>query len=472
MTKSTTTTTSKKTSPSVAMVTPCFMGRDGVGNTIRDYLQALATWQWETHLYHSHRGLSVAGLTDHCIDMGSLLLEVMEDKKCSFFDFDYYVYQYVFHYPLLETIRTLNKGRVIVEYHGITPPHFFPQEDPYHEKANDILARHELLDYADGVVVHSHSMKKELLQLHSVPAERVHVLPLGVDGRYSAGPPKKDIREKYAPHGEKLLLYVGRLSGNKNATELIEGLALLPKETKCSLILLGAHERTTTPLYLQEIEKKIRELGLSQSVHLVDQVSDEELPGFYRSTDLFVTASLHEGFCIPVAEAMSCGTPCVVPNFSATPETMGEGGLTYEAHSAKDLAQKIMQALDEKEQKILQEKALKTSAKYSPEAFQERLKSLFHAVSKQERRLRPPLSQRAAILKASANADFYYDDLSPKTLVGEFIRWFRRKLTLPLEVSMVRKQRDRQRLVNEMLTDELQNIQKEVSELRSQLDKH
>ena len=470
MTKCTTTTTSKS-SPQVAMVTPCYMGRDGVGNTIRDYLNALSKWQWPTHLYHCHRGLEVEGITSHCVDMANLLLQLMNKEESSLFSHSLYVYQYVFHYPLLDTMAAIDKGRVIVEYHGITPPKFFPPEDPYHEMAKDILSRHEILDYADAIVVHSQSMKVEFLELHPFPKERIHLLPLGVDRRYNKGVRKKELVERYSPTGGPLLLYVGRLSGNKRVDLLIDMLSLVKiSHPNATLVLLGAHERTTTSVYYKELESKIKKASLAGDVHFLSNVSDDELPDYYRSASLFVTASEHEGFCIPVAEAMSCATPCVVANVSATPETMGAGGLTFTAGSAEDMAQKVCLALEADRLSQLQSAALRQSEKYSAENFQKRLKVLFSSVEEKERRERPPLQRQTALLKAAARSYFYYEDKQQGTTVGDAITWLRRKLTLPCEASLVRSQRDKQSLVNELLCQELAALQKEVEELAQKIE--
>ena len=470
MTKCTTTTTSKSL-PRVAMVTPCFMGRDGVGNTIRDYLKALASWRWPVHLYHCHRGLEVPGVTNHCVDMTNLLLQLMNKEESSLFSHSLYVYQYVFHYPLLDTMAAIRNGKVIVEYHGITPPHFFPVEDPYHEMAKDILSRHEILDYADAVVVHSSSMKDELLNLYPFPEERIHIMPLGVDSRYRVGDKREELVKKYSPKGGPLLLYVGRLSGNKRVELLVEMLSLLKKDVpEVSLLLIGAHERTTTPVYLRQIRNKIRETGLEESIHFLSDVSDEELPDYYRAAHLFVTASEHEGFCIPIAEAMSCGTPCVVPRISASPETMGSGGLTFEPGSASDMAKNVDRALQREEMARLQKEALEQSKKYSEKSFQENLKELFCSVRNEERRKRPSLHRHTALLRAAARSYFYYEDKQQGSALGDLVTWFRRKMTLPCEASLVRPQRDRQTLVNELLCQELSKIQEEVEELAKRIE--
>lgn len=60
------------------------------------------------------------------------------------------------------------------------------------------------------------------------------------------------------------------------------------------------------------------------------KVSDNDLPKYYASSDAFVTASLHEGFCVPIIESFASGKPAVVPDRAAMPEVVADGGLIYD----------------------------------------------------------------------------------------------------------------------------------------------
>src|SRR5690606_4778955 len=85
------------------------------------------------------------------------------------------------------------------------------------------------------------------------------------------------------------------------------------------------------------------QLGVADAVRFTGPVSNEELAEWYAQADLFVTASLHEGFCIPVIEAMANGLPVVGSHITALPETIGDGGLTFTPEDPVDLAQKVIQ---------------------------------------------------------------------------------------------------------------------------------
>ena len=454
----------------IALVTPCYFGRDGVGNSIRDYLAALEHWRWSASIYHEQQGLNTEKVKSHCCRAEEILQELLSldyARESGFPNHSFYLYQFVFYYPLLETVRSIDSGKVIFEYHGITPPKFFLDEDPYKAKALDIMNRHDLLDYGDAVVVHSKSMESELRDIWSVPKERVHVIPLGVDSKFTPGVPDKELERTFPPPSSPLLLYVGRLSGNKRVPMLIEMLGKLKRlYPNAQLIVLGAHDRTTCESYWEHCKKVIEEEDLFDSVHFLSNVNDDELPKYYRMASLYVSASVHEGFGLPIAEAMACGTPCVVANVSASPETMGDGGLTFLADSVEDMTQKVAEALKPKKREKLSQNALERVEMYRPKAFRKRLASLFERVAQQERRKRPILGRRKALLDFAQQSRFFYEEKNTEGLWSRLLFWFRRKATLPFEVSLLRKQRNKQALVNDSIQKELESLKEELKALK------
>jgi len=457
------------------MVTPCVFGRDGVGNVVRDYLTTFVDRGWPVDVYHHHRSAVLPhGMGNHWVEPTDLLAEALDDgpsEATGFFDHDCFVFQFVFPYPLLDVIRAVDGGRVIVDYHGITPPWFFPVEDPYWTKARQAMARHGLLDFADVVVVHSRSMADELLRIHPVPPSCVEVVPLGVGPTFGPGPPCGALRARLAPDGGPLLLYVGRLSGNKQVEKLVDMLALVRQQLPtATLALVGAHDRTTTPTYRRAVDLAVQRTELGSAVHFVDDVTDDYLPRYYRTADVFVTASVHEGFCLPVAEAMSCGTPCVVPDVSATPETMGSGGMVCQP-TPEAMAEAVVAALTPDRHRYLATRALDEARRYAPDAFAARIRRLVETALARPRRPRPAGSRALALLEAAAPPDFaYVDEGGPDGVLGRAVRWFRRKVTLPAEVSTLRPLRDRQGAVNRALARELRMLSDEVAALCRPID--
>ncbi len=121
-------------------------------------------------------------------------------------------------------------------------------------------------------------------------------------------------------------LFVGRIGPNKAQHDLVLALAgyRAVHDPTAELRLVG---RDAAPAYTAALRTLIHELELDEAVHLVGGVDDDALTREYAEADVFVCLSDHEGFCIPVLEAMANEVPVVAFASSALPETVGSGGL-------------------------------------------------------------------------------------------------------------------------------------------------
>ena len=135
---------------------------------------------------------------------------------------------------------------------------------------------------------------------------------------------------------------VGRLAPNKGHPELILAFAAYHHDynPKSRLIIVGKHE-TRLAQYSALLWGLIKRLELEQAVVLAGGVSDYELKAFYSVADLFITTSEHEGFCVPLVEAMALKVPIVAYGSSAIPETVGQAGLVWEQRNPFLLAESI-----------------------------------------------------------------------------------------------------------------------------------
>ncbi len=125
-------------------------------------------------------------------------------------------------------------------------------------------------------------------------------------------------------------LFVGKVSPHKAQHDLVKMLALYRRvyDGRARLHLVG------TPLgktYAPALSAFIAELGLSDAVFVTGSVSPQQLESYYRGADVFVCASEHEGFCVPLVEAMGHGLPIVAYSATAVPETVSSAGLLLES---------------------------------------------------------------------------------------------------------------------------------------------
>ena len=124
------------------------------------------------------------------------------------------------------------------------------------------------------------------------------------------------------------LLFVGRVIPNKKFEDLIRTFHAYKRwfNPRSRLLLVGSHggfER-----YLAMLHQLMARLG-TPDVHFLGHVSNEELAAFYEIADLFLCASEHEGFCVPLIEAFHMGVPVAAYAATAVPDTMDGGGVLY-----------------------------------------------------------------------------------------------------------------------------------------------
>lgn len=224
--------------------------------------------------------------------------------------------------------------RLVWVYHGLTPVEFL---SGWKEKA---LTRIRMAAYlrsmrrSDLVQTFSEYIKKEIVG-EGVDPSRIIAMPFGVDiARFSSGD-RAGARLKYGIGDAFLLLYVGRLAGLKHVDELIEAMKQL-KGNNVKLLIVGGGPES------ERLKILTKKLGLERDVIFAGRVDDEQLPDCYAACDAWITASRHEGFCVPIVEAMAAGKPVIVPDLAAMPETAGDAGFTYNAGDVEGLIRIIM----------------------------------------------------------------------------------------------------------------------------------
>ena len=262
---------------------------------------------------------------------------------------DVVIVNYSTYYDLCHVITLPRSSTVIFDYHGITPPELWGTASQDYDHLVLGQQHLNLVQYADAAIAHSQYTAEELRQTGMIPPECVHVMPYAAvtTARY-APPPPPALVERYQPHGERVLLYVGRMARNKRVIDLVEALALVRRRYPDTVLLLvGNVHFEVYRDYAHEVWQRAVDLGCQEQVIFVGEVAHADLEPYYSLCDLFVTASIHEGFCIPVAEAMAHGKPVVAAAAAALPETVGEGGVLCEPCNPADLADKVVGLLDE-----------------------------------------------------------------------------------------------------------------------------
>ncbi len=232
----------------------------------------------------------------------------------------------------------LDQGdRIVVMYHNITPASYFSAIDPSFAALLD-AGRSELRylsDKVDLALAVSHYNADELIEM-GFPDVRVS--PLLVDVR---GPGGVTIDAGMVGELDRVLgpgptlLYVGQLLPHKRVDLLLQAFHVLSTHLvpEARLVVAGIGRLAG---YRRALEGLLHELALHKAT-LTGHISPEELAACWSIADVFVTASEHEGFCMPLAEAMAHGVPIVARRCAAIPETVGDAGLLLDPDAGPEL---------------------------------------------------------------------------------------------------------------------------------------
>ena len=229
-----------------------------------------------------------------------------------------------------EAVEAL-RGRpepLIVDYHNITPAELFAGWDPQLGHAAE-MGRRQLRDLATVAVAGLADSSFNRDELDAFGFSRTSVAPLLVDTagpRVSADPAALDALLAAKRDGGARWLTVGRLAPNKAQHDVVLALAAYRRlfDPAAQLHVVG---RPDTAAYARALEALAAGLDLGGAVHFAGSVAPGELAAHYRAADVLVHLSDHEGFGVPLVEAMGQGVPVVAHDATAVGETVGDAGL-------------------------------------------------------------------------------------------------------------------------------------------------
>ena len=237
---------------------------------------------------------------------------------------------------------------LMVDYHNITEAKYFDRWAPV---AADSMrhARHQLKQLAPQArfaVADSAFNEAELVSAGYSPTS---VAPILVDwSEYDRTPhARTEARLQRAKEdGGAHWVFVGRVAPNKCQHDIVGAFAVYRRlfDHNARLTLVGG---MTAYLYWRSLEGLIDELELGDAVTLAESVTFPELIAYYRNADLFVCLSEHEGFNVPVLEAMRFDVPVIAYASTAVPDTVGDAGILLPDKNPVLVAEAAHRVLDD-----------------------------------------------------------------------------------------------------------------------------
>jgi glycosyltransferase involved in cell wall biosynthesis len=232
-------------------------------------------------------------------------------------------------------------GRMALVYHNITPPEYFIG---VHKDLVKLCfrGRRELTAYVGRSALALGDSDYNRAELEALGFPRTGVLPVVPDFTHldvapdtrTAGP---------LDDGWTNVMFVGRVIPNKKFEDVIRAFHVYRTRhnPRSRLLLVGSYSGFER--YLAMLTGLIARLG-TPDVHFLGHVSNEELTALYDVTDLFLCASEHEGFCVPLVESFYKGVPVLAYAATAVPATMDGGGVLYETKDPFEIA-RVMDAM-------------------------------------------------------------------------------------------------------------------------------
>ncbi len=225
--------------------------------------------------------------------------------------------------------------RMALVYHNITPPEYFV--GVHRTLARQCFrGRRELAAYAARCDLALGDSEFNRRELEALGFPRTAVLPVVPDFSHLDRTPNWMMARQFDDDWTNIL-FVGRIIPNKKIEDLIRCFHAYQAlhNPRSRLLLVGAFSGFER--YLASLHHLIAALG-TPHVHFLGHVSDEELAAYYRIADLFLCASEHEGFCVPLVEAFYMEVPVLAYAAAAVPATMDGAGVLYEDQDPRYVA--------------------------------------------------------------------------------------------------------------------------------------
>lgn len=238
--------------------------------------------------------------------------------------------------------------RKIIQYHNITPPEYFAEynKDAQINCSEGYKATKYFADKVEYGIADSGYNKNELIKMgYKCP---IDVLPILIPFEDYEKKPNKNIIRKYSDDGYTNILFTGRIAPNKKQEDVIDAYYYYKKfiNPKSRLIFVGNYGGMES--YYDRLRRYVKELGL-KDVIFTGHIKFDEILAYYRIADVFLCMSEHEGFCVPLVEAMYFNIPIIARDTSAISDTLGGSGILLKENDPVVAAEMINKVVTDKD---------------------------------------------------------------------------------------------------------------------------
>ena len=313
---------------------------DAIGNEAVSFYSLFQEMGAETGIYAGKiddRIKALALNTGHYQDMPALNKE------------DLLIYHFAVGWEPLSSILEHCICRKVMIYHNITPPEFFA---PYDQGAVRACQQglQQLVDNVNKFDYCLSDSKFSQLHLESLGSELpIRPMPLLIDFSDFEKEPEGAVLTKYDDDRTNIL-FVGRLAPNKCQHDVIEAFARYKEEYDegARLFLVGSPADRAYTAFLKE---RAEESGYAEDIIFPGHIPFSHILAYYHLADIFLCLSEHEGFCVPVLEAMKMKVPFLGYDRCAVPETMGGAGVLIKEKDFAAISALMHELMEEPERR-------------------------------------------------------------------------------------------------------------------------
>jgi glycosyltransferase involved in cell wall biosynthesis len=363
----------------VHQVVPVLLHADAIGDETRAIRDGLRARGIASDVFALPQARAAANLDASALPLNALLAGPAPDAV---------LYHFAVSSPASAALAASGLPVVLI-HHNVTPPHWFHMVDPEHEVAL-AAAEEELPGLRSRVALALGDSEYTRRELDAMGFAPTGVLPILLDQapyrEHRPGPLHQEIGA--AP----TLLTVGRVAPNKRIEDCIRLLAAYRAGVDPRARLWIAGDDGRLPVYRDALARLVDRLRLGDAVRFLGRVTQQELIDCYRGATAYVSMSEHEGFGVPLLEAMVCDLPVLAHAATAVPFTLGDAGLQMRDKDFPLLAEALGALLgDALALRDQRERGRRRAAELAPERTLDHLVALLDsvAVRSADARLRP-----------------------------------------------------------------------------------
>jgi glycosyltransferase involved in cell wall biosynthesis len=387
------------------------------------------------------------------------------------------ILQYPIWFPLAERLRDATGARLLW-YHGVTPAHLTGGNARY--RLETAAARTDLAWEAHAVVATSPFAARELARHAGLPTNHIHVVPIGIELDTFAQPTDATtlagLRTRLGPAGKQVMVYIGRVASHKGLDLLIEALAhLRASHPALRLLIVGDQQASSAAAATAaHLCAQAAAAGVAEAVVWAGRTPS--VAPYLHLADLCVLPSRHEGFGVPVLEAMAAGAPLIVSDAGALPWLVGAesnqpAALVVPTDRSDLLAETIAHLLDDSTlQATLAARGRLRAQTFSLAAFNRQAQAVIETTLAQATPTsttgvpaRSPLLAQADIVERG------YRVRSGLPAAGPLLAWSRRQATSHFHEPYLDQVMERQVAFNRRAASALAALRAEVDALKAEI---